>query len=97
MEDFWCQVEFGYLRCGYFNSGGVRSLRKFCLDLETGSGLGVAYQVNHGLVADQRSCPPILRDEREHPVFDLVPLKHQVQAPVQMVANRSLALHPSAL
>jgi hypothetical protein len=74
MEDFWCQVEFGYLRCGYFNSGGVRSLRKFCLDLETGSGLGVAYQVNHGLIADQRSCPPILRDEREHPVFDLVPL-----------------------
>ena len=63
MEDFWHQVEFGYLRSGYFYSGGVRSLRQFCLDFETGFCLGVAYQVNHGLVADQRSCPPILCDE----------------------------------
>jgi len=52
MEDFWYQVEFGYLQCEYFNSGGVRPLCQFCLDLETGSGLGVAYQVNHGLIAD---------------------------------------------
>jgi hypothetical protein len=46
MEDFWHQVEFGYLRSGYFYSGGVRSLRQFCLDFETGFGLGVAYQVS---------------------------------------------------
>ena len=74
MKGLWREVEIRYLRSGYFNSGGVSSLRQFCLDLETGFGLRVAYQVDHGLVADQRSCPPILRDEREHPVFDLVPL-----------------------
>ena len=74
MEVVWFHVELGHLGRRYFYAGGIGSLCQFCPDSETGFGLGVAYQVNHGLIADQRSCPPILRDEREHPVFNLVPL-----------------------
>ena len=73
MKGVWFKVEFGYLRRGYFNSGGVHSLRQFCLDLQPRGGPGVGNQMDDGSIADQRSCPPILCDERKHPVFDLIP------------------------
>ena len=74
MEGVLFQVEPGHLRGRYFDSGGIGSLCQFCLDLEPCGGPGVGNQMDDGLIADQRSCPPVLGDEGEHAVFDLIPL-----------------------
>src|ERR1035437_2330732 len=73
MEWVWFQVELGHLRGRYFDSGGTGSLCQCCFDLEPRRGPGVGNQMDDGLIADQRSCPPVLRDEGEHAVFDEVP------------------------
>jgi len=74
MESIWFQVELAHLRSGDFDSCGIGSWCQLCLDLEPRRGLGIGDQIDDGLVADQRSCPPVLRDEGKHAVFDLVPL-----------------------
>jgi len=59
MEGVWFQVEFGHLLGRYFDSGGIGSLCQFCLDLEPRRSPGIGNQIDDGLVADQRSCPPV--------------------------------------
>ena len=44
------------------------------LHLQTGAGGGGGDQLDDGLVADQRLAAPVLGDEREQPMLDLVPL-----------------------
>ena len=74
VEWVWLQVELGHLRGRYLDFGGIGYLCQFCLDLEPCSCSGAGNQIDDGLIADQRSCPPVLCDEGKHAVFDLVPL-----------------------
>lgn len=74
MECVWFQVESGHLRSGDFDSCRIGSLCHLCLDLGPRRGFGICDQIDDGLVAYQRGCSPVLRDEGKHAVFDLVPL-----------------------
>lgn len=47
---------------------------QLALNLQTCSGSGVGDEVDDDLVALQRSAAPVLRDLREKPVLDLIPL-----------------------
>ena len=66
MEAVWFQVDLGHLHGGYFDAGVIGSLCQFCLDPEPCGGLGAGNRIDDGLIADQRSCPPVLRDEGIH-------------------------------
>src|SRR5271165_1063762 len=74
MESCWFEVELKYFGGRYLGSRGVLSPSQLGLDLEAGTGLGVTDKMDNGFVADEWSSPPVLGDEGEHSVFDLVPL-----------------------
>src|SRR5271157_748775 len=74
MKSRRCEIECGHRGSRYFSSLGILLPRQLGLDLESVAGLGAADEIDDGFVADQGSRPPVLRDERKHPMFDLVPL-----------------------
>ena len=47
---------------------------EFAVHLQAGARCRAGDQLDDGLVADQRPGPPVLADEGEQPVLDLVPL-----------------------
>lgn len=54
------------------DAGGIAAGINLGFDVEAGVGGGRGDQLHDGLVADQRLSPPVLRDEREQAVLDLV-------------------------
>ena len=57
-----------------FDSGRVRSVVEFGVDLEPLLRCGVGDQVDNDFVANQRTTSPVLRNVAEHAMFDFVPL-----------------------
>ena len=74
MEDGGLDVESGHLGVG--NLGALRIIVFIELtgDGKSAVGGGAGDQLDNDQIADQRLAAPILGDEREQPMFDLVPL-----------------------
>ena len=62
-----------HLGIGDPDAGGIAVGVDLALHLEAGSGRGGGNQLDDGLVADERPAAPVLRDEREEAMLDLVP------------------------
>ena len=67
-------VERGHVRVGHADALGVGSMVQLAPHREAGLGGGGADQVHDDAVADQGLGAPVLADEREQAVLDLVPL-----------------------
>jgi len=73
MELFSPQLEFGHLLIGHFEPRLVDVGVDFAFHGESGLCGGGGDQVDDDLMTDQRLATPVLADEREQTVFDLVP------------------------
>src|SRR5947209_13416695 len=73
-----------HLSGGDLDAGGIRGAVQGALDGETGAGGCARNQVEDDGVAEQRPGPPVLANEREEPMLDLVPLA----GPRREVADR---------
>src|SRR6516162_603478 len=68
------KIDFSHLFLGDSYTGWIPVGIKLASDPQTSARGGGRNQVHNHLVADQGLAAPILTDEREEPVFDLVPL-----------------------
>src|SRR5262249_39962551 len=73
MKNSGLEIQFFHFRVLHFNPRRIMSPCKSRLDLKSGFGFRVRNQINDSLIADQRSSPPVLGDERKHAMLDLVP------------------------
>src|SRR5262249_36762346 len=73
MKNSRLEIQFFHFRVLHFNPRRIMSPCKSRLDLKSGFGFRVRNQINDSLIADQRSSPPVLGDERKHAMLDLVP------------------------
>jgi len=73
MELFPPKLEFSHLLIGYLESRLVDVGVDFALHRESCLCGGCGDQVDDDLMTDQRLAAPVLTDEREEAVFDLVP------------------------
>ena len=67
-------VDGVHLGVGDFDAGGINVGVDLAAHLEAGVGGGGRDQLDDGLVADERLAAPVLGDEREEAMLDLVPL-----------------------
>ena len=67
-------VDGGELGVGDLDAGRVAVGIELAAHLEAGLCGGCGDQLNDDLVADERLSAPVLCDEREQPMLDLVPL-----------------------
>jgi len=67
------EVDGVHLGIGDFDAGGIGIGVDLAAHLEAGIGRGGGDQLDDGLIADQRPASPVLRDEREEAMLDLVP------------------------
>jgi hypothetical protein len=74
VEFMTVNVDGVHLGISDFDAGGVGVGIDLALDLQAGICGGRRDQLNDGLVADQRAPAPVLRDEGEQAMLDLVPL-----------------------
>src|SRR5260370_13618904 len=73
MEVVAMDVEGTHLGVGALNAGRIGVVMDLAPDLQSSVGCRCSDQLNDGLVADQRAAAPVLCDEREEPMLDLVP------------------------
>ena len=66
-------IDHRHLGVGYLDAGRVEIRIDAAFHIETGARGRAGDQLHDGLITDQRLAPPVPRDEREQPVFDLVP------------------------
>ena len=74
VKGIWNQVDLGHLRVADFDLVRVPLGIQLATDLQPGLGPGVGDQVDDRGVGQQGPATPVLADEREQPMFDLVPL-----------------------
>src|SRR4051794_33465421 len=74
MEIVTRDVDVVHLVVGDFDARGIALVIDLASYLQAGVGGCGADQLYDGLMADERLAAPILRDEREQAVLDLVPL-----------------------
>ena len=67
------QLELGEFVVGYFDGRLIQAFVYRGFDLQAGAGLRAGNEVHDGLVGDQRTPAPVLRDEAEQAMLDLVP------------------------
>ena len=68
------EIDAGEVGGGDFDAGRIRIGVDLGTDLEAGFGGGGGDQLDDDLMADERFAAPVLGDEREEAVLDLVPL-----------------------
>ena len=68
------EIDAGEVGGGDFDAGRIRIGVDLGTDLEAGFGGGGGDQLDNDLMADERFAAPVLGDEREEAVLDLVPL-----------------------
>src|SRR6266851_843635 len=66
-------VDGGKVCVGNGDAFGVVAAIEAAANGEAGLGSGSADQLEKDLMADERGCSPVLGDEREEPMLDLVP------------------------
>ncbi len=66
-------VEGVHLGVGDFEAGRIGLGVDLAADLQASVGCGGGDQLDNGLVADERPSAPVLGDEREEAMLDLVP------------------------
>src|SRR5216684_9011777 len=66
-------VDGGEVCVGDGDALGIVAVIEAATNGEAGIGSGGADQLENDLMADERGCPPVLGDEREEPMLDLVP------------------------
>src|SRR6266566_5169742 len=66
-------VDGVHLGVANLDAGGIGVGIDLALHLQSGVGCGGGDELDDGLVADERPRPPILGDEREETMLDLVP------------------------
>ena len=66
-------VDCGHLCIGDLDACGISGGIDLAFDVEAGPRGGCRDQLHDGLITDQRLAPPVLRDEREQLMLDLVP------------------------
>src|SRR5512135_298206 len=86
MECVSSQVDLPHLFLRDLDPRGIDTLIKFACDLQTRLGRRRCNQIDDRLVTDQRLASPVLADEREEPMLDLVPLAR----PWRQVTHRDL-------
>ena len=74
MERVSSKSEFGHLLVGNLDPCRVDIRVKAAFHGQTCLGSGGGNEVDDDFMTDQRFAPPVLADEREQSVFDLVPL-----------------------
>jgi YD repeat-containing protein len=74
VKDISPEAEFRHLFVGDLDTRWVGVWIEATFYSQTGLGGCGGDEVDDDLMADQRLAPPVLTDEREQPVFDLVPL-----------------------
>ena len=67
------EIDGVYLGVGDLDALWIWVGVEFAFDGETGFGCDCRDELDDGLVADQRLSTPVLGDEREEPMLDLVP------------------------
>ena len=74
MEPVAPKSEFGHLLVGNLDPRRVEIQVKVAFNGQACLGRSSGNEVDDDLMTDQRLSPPVLADEREQSVFDLVPL-----------------------
>ena len=74
MERVGAQVDTGKLLLAYLDSFRVLACVQLALNAKAGSGGGGCDQVDDDFMAHQRFAAPVLRDEGEQTMLNLVPL-----------------------
>ena len=70
-----CDVDGGHLVVGDLYSRRILIGIDTAFHVQAGASGRARDQLHDGLMADQRFSPPVLCDEREQPVFDLIPAR----------------------
>src|SRR5688500_20279791 len=73
MESMSLEIEGVHVGVGDLNAFRVGICIELAADGEAGFGGGRSDQLDDGLIADERPAAPVLGDEREEAVLDLVP------------------------
>src|SRR5271156_5816292 len=73
MEVMAMEIEGVHLGVGNFDALRIGVDVEFAAYGQAGVGVGGSDQLDDGLVAEQRPAAPVLSDEREETMFDLVP------------------------
>ncbi len=79
MEVVAVEIDGVHPGVGDFDALGIGVDVKFAAHGQAGVSVGSADQLDDGLEAEQRPAPPVLGDEREETMFDLVPFALTVQ------------------
>ena len=74
VEPITFQTDPSELLIVYFGPSRVDAIIDFGMDLQTLGGSRSGDEVDDHLEADERLAPPVLTDEAEEPMLDLVPL-----------------------
>ena len=68
------ELEFGHLLVGNFQPRRISVGVELAFHRQAGGGGCGGNEVDYDFMTDKRLAPPVLTDEREEPMFDLVPL-----------------------
>src|SRR5229473_2785639 len=68
------ELEFGHLLVGNLQPGRISIGVELAFHSQASGGGSGCNKVDDDLMTDERFAPPVLADEREQPMFDLVPL-----------------------
>jgi hypothetical protein len=68
------EIDRGEFTVRYFDAGRISISVDFGMHFEAGFGDGGGNEADHDLHRDERFAPPVLADEAEQPMLDLVPL-----------------------
>src|SRR5580700_3808318 len=68
------EMEFGHLLVGYLQPRRILVGVELAFYCQAGGGGSGCNKVDDDFMTDERLAPPVLADEREQPMFDLVPL-----------------------
>jgi hypothetical protein len=66
-------IDRGHFGVGDFDPGRIEAFVQFAANGEASGRGGRGDQFDNGAIIDERSPPPVARDEREEALFDLVP------------------------